>query len=85
VNVEGKEVQVLFLTVDDFSGNPAKPCNPLGPFRTVSSDEGQIIGTVRPTGAGNKRFTYQLFSDGQKLEFDQVAADGSIDIPMTPG
>lgn len=86
-----KELQVLFLKVRELPSGLPQPCNPLGPFSSIKIDAGMIVGTIRsdvPTTPPNQRFLYKLFEKGNVLAWNNPlpgeAADGGIDIPMTP-
>jgi|GEM_PF-5161202 len=87
-----RELQVLFQQTLDLPNldNP-QPCNPLGPFNSVSIGSGLIVGAIRSAeGIMSKRFLYNLFEGGKALEWvngvdGALNLGGGIDIPMTPG
>jgi hypothetical protein len=92
----GRELLVLFLNVRTAPKGEPKTCSSYGPFSTIFSSAGQIVGTIRPTEEmpevpPNRRFLYKFFENGTALAWDngisdeEAAADyGGIDIPMTP-
>jgi hypothetical protein len=87
-----RELQVLFQQTLDLPNldNPL-PCNPLGPFNSLSIGAGLIVGTIRSADQiMNKRFLCNLYENGKELEWtDGIGGApklaGGLDIPMTPG
>jgi hypothetical protein len=86
-----RELQVLFLKVRDLPDGSPLPCNPLGPFSSLTLGTGFIVGTIHlgAPALPPQRFLYNLFEYGTALPWynpvpGEEADYGGIDIPMTP-
>jgi len=84
------ELQVLFPKYRELPDGFLEPCSSLGPFKTISSEPGKIVGIVRDlSGDKTVRFIYNLLYKGEALVWvnpvpNEAILAGGIDIPMTP-
>lgn len=98
--VGNRELQVYFqlvVALHPVTGLPMgdpQPCNPLGPFTSLSLGARTIVGTVRSDVSQDinqaKRFIYKVVENGVPLQWAQLVPGGDaingggIDNPRTP-